>query len=160
MKLDKFDESGNRIWFEGVRDNCSTLRCNCMVYSVVILLSLGLMILVLPCLIACTCVDHKIWKLYLTRTHIHYSYGCEPNQSIALDEINGIHFNPGTRCNPGWEKTITIVKKKGDLVTVYEAPSGNPRVVDTRLLHISHVANGEEFVEAVRQRMFRPGWRT
>ena len=137
------DANGDDIVMEGIRDSRSNWCNNCLLYTVFVLATVGVGVLFLPCLIAATCFCAKTWRLYLTRTDIHYDDGCQPNNTIGLSEIREIAVLPKTN-------TIFIYKKEG---RVYTTSKGTQ--VDTHVVFVKFVTNCEDFVKAVKTEIAR-----
>ncbi len=123
------DENGDDIVIEGIRDAKRTGCFLAIFYISLIVLTCGIGLFIIPCLIVANCFCAKNWKLYLTHTDIHYDPGCR-YVLVPFNDINKISVIPGT-------KTILINKKQGSI----------------NELRIDSVTNCKEFVEAAKREM-------
>ena len=121
----RVNENGDEIVFEGIRDP----KMICSLVLLWIILSFGVLLLFLPCLIALFyCLLFRKWRLYITHSELHYSYGCE-YMITPFSDINLISVVPGTN-------TVLVGRKQGQFE-----------------LRISGVVNCKEFVAAVKAEM-------
>lgn len=136
------NENGEDIIIEGIHGKRTAIWC-CLAlfYISLIVMSFGTGILFIPCIIGGHYYCAKKWRLYLTRTDIHYNPGLQYTVT-PLTQIAQISVIPGT-------ENIQIVTKHG---SIYNNARG---ITITNMLKIDHVTNCREFVEAVKTEMAR-----
>ena len=141
MYKSSFNENDDEIVVEGVRNYKRIICIYTAFFIFVTVASFGMVIVVLPCLLLSFIIILKKWKLYVTRTDIHYNAGYG-YLIIPFSEISQISVIPGTN-------TIHINKKNA---SVYATSNS---VTITNILKISDVINCQEFVAAVKGEMTR-----
>ncbi len=143
----KYDKNGEEIIFEGECAHCSMYFYLCMIYSRDMAASVIGLILFIPIGILLCFAAAKTWKLYITRSGVHYCPGaicfCVINTyDIPLHDIKGVYLAQGNivglRVGP---------EKMEELFHWCNRPMCSE--VDTFVLR--HVANGQAFVEAVER---------
>ena len=137
----RINENGDDIVFEGIRDPKKLICFLVLIFSFMMIGSLGLGLLFLPCIISLNyCLFFRKWHLYITHSDLHYSIGFEYT-IIPFSDINLISVVPGTN-------TVLVGRKHGQTVI-----HSNRGVLVTNELKISGVANCKEFVAAVKAEM-------
>ena len=146
----KYDSNGEEIVFEA---ECHKSGVCCDVFwryfyaSVVSLLG---MLILIPIGIICSLKAPKNWKLYLTRSSVVYHRPtgfCGNHWTVPFDLIQDIYVVRGT-------KDIWVKMEPAD-VYKYIGSCNRPMCGDLNCLVLSNVANGEDFVAAVKREMGR-----
>ena len=142
-KYTGLDENGDEIIFEGIRGPPTKAICILtLFYILVIVGSMGILLLALPCLIAIHYFRFfRHWRLYITHSDLHYGFGCTYTIT-PFSEINQISVVPGTN-------NIMVNKKHTSIYASSHA------VAISNVLRINGVANCKEFVAAARAEMAR-----
>ena len=146
----KYNDQGEEIVFEGVCHKPGVCSEVFWIYFYASVVSLLGMLILIPIGIFCGLKAMKDWKLYLTRSSVVYirprGIGCcDEKYTIPFSDIDDISVAPGTR--DIWVRMET--SKINEYIGWWSRPMCGQLVA----LVLSNVANGEEFVAAVKREM-------
>ena len=128
--------NGDEIICKGIFSIKDYLRRVALLTILFTLLTMGFLLVTLPCFIIMYISVAKNWELYLTPTEIHYNAGCQ-YFIVPLNQVNHISVIPRS-------STILINKKN---LSVHATSNS---VTVTNDFRIPYVDNCHEFVAAVR----------
>lgn len=132
------NENGEEILCEAVTSHRRRIIMLILFNIMLVLSSMGLFIIIMPCIILVEYYIVKKWRLYLTHTDIHYQHGIGYT-ILPFSEITQISVKPGTN-------SILINQKS---IVAYQ------NGVASSILTIYDVINCKEFVAAVKTEMGR-----
>ena len=146
----KRDANGEEIIFEGICYKRGFRNWVFFNYCIVPSISIVGMIVGLIVSIWCCFKVVKDWKLYLTRDKIYYTAAagsccCPDTMAISLSDIDDIYVAQGT-------KNIWV-RMEPSKVNEYIPWCSRPVCWQLNCLVLSYVANGNEFVDAVKKEM-------
>ena len=128
MKNYKSKENDDEIVLEGIHAYKKLLLMLAVIYIIVSLVTLGLALLILPCLIAANCFCLSKWRVYITHNELYNNRGFGFTV-IPFSEIAHIYVMSGTI-------DVQITKTDGTSLRL-------------------HLENCDEFVAAVKNEIAR-----
>lgn len=149
----QLSKEGEEIIFEGIQEcGCKTIGFYICVMVVLVVLTCGVGILIIPCVILKYTCSYVRWELYLTREAVHYikiergGLACCANHwVIPFKHITSISLSAGTN-----DITINIERNK-----VFQSVTHRHQhwTESKTCLTLRDVANAEEFVAVVKKHM-------
>ena len=147
----KYDSNGEEIVFEAECHKSGVCFDVFRVYFYPSVMSLLGILLLIPIGIICSLKAPKDWKLYLTRSSMVYHRPngccCKQHYTVPFDLIQDIYTVRGT-------KNIWVKMEPADLYK-YIGWCNRPLCGDINFLVLSNVANGKDFVAALKREMGR-----